>query len=40
LYLLINLWKKAREAILDNKYSEFRDKFWIKYDPENKMHRG
>ena len=40
LYLLINLWKKARQAILENKYSEFRDNFWIKYDPENKMHRG
>ena len=40
LYLLINLWKKARQAILENKYSEFRDNFWKKYDPENKMHRG
>ena len=40
LYLLINLWKKAREAILENKYEKFRNDFWEKYDPENKMHRG
>jgi len=31
LYFLINLWKKARKAILDWKYSEFRDDFWSKY---------
>ena len=40
LYLLVNLWKKAREAILENRYEEFRNDFWKKYDPENKMHRG
>ena len=40
LYLLINLWKKAREAILNNSYNEFRNDFWAKYDPDNKMHRG
>jgi len=39
LYFLINLAKKAREAIQENKYTEFRDNFWKKYDPENKMHR-
>ncbi len=31
LYFLVNLWKKARKAILDNKYKEFREKFWEKY---------
>ncbi len=31
LYFLINLWKRAREAILANKYEEFREKFWEKY---------
>ena len=40
LYFLVNLAKKARQAILENKYEEFREKFWKKYDPENKMHRG
>ena len=39
LYFLINLAKKARKAIQENKYKEFRDNFWEKYDPENKMHR-
>jgi queuine tRNA-ribosyltransferase len=39
LYLLINIWKKARKAILENKFEEFRNNFWEKYDPENKMHR-
>lgn len=39
LYFLINLWKKARSAILENKYEEFRNNFWKKYDPENKMHK-
>jgi len=31
LHFLINLWKKARQAILKNKYEEFRNKFWEKY---------
>lgn len=31
LYFLIQLGKKARQAILDNKYHEFREKFWTKY---------
>jgi len=39
LYFLINLAKEARNAILENKYEEFRNNFWLKYDPENKMHR-
>ena len=34
LYFLINIWKKAREAILENKYDEFRNKFWEKYPKE------
>lgn len=32
LYFLVNLAKKAREAILKNKFSNFRDEFWSKYD--------
>ncbi len=32
LYFLVNLAKKAREAILKNNYSKFRDEFWSKYD--------
>lgn len=40
LYFLIHLAKKARSAILENKYDEFRDNFWKKYDPENKMYKG
>ena len=40
LQFLINIWRKARVAILENKYEEFRNNFWKKYDPENKMHRG
>ncbi len=40
LYLLINLAKKARQAILENKFEKFRDDFWALYDPERKMHRG
>ena len=40
LYFLINLWKKARVAILENRFEEYRNDFWEKYDPENKMHRG
>ena len=35
LHFLINLWKKARIAILENKYEEFRDAFREKY-PRNK----
>lgn len=31
LYFLINLWKRARKAILENKYEEFRKNFWEKY---------
>lgn len=31
LYFLINLWKNARKAILENKYEEFRNNFWSKY---------
>ncbi len=31
LYFLINLWKKARNAILENKYEQFREYFWSKY---------
>ena len=31
LYFLINLTKKARIAIKENKYEEFREKFWEKY---------
>ncbi len=34
LYFLINLWKKAREAILENKFEEFRSDFWSKYPKE------
>lgn len=32
LYLLVNLAKKARKAILENKYDAFRNDFWSKYD--------
>jgi queuine tRNA-ribosyltransferase len=39
LYLLIHLAKKARIAILENKFEEFRKNFWKKYDPENKLHK-
>lgn len=31
LYFLVNLTKKARIAIKENKYEEFRAKFWEKY---------
>jgi queuine tRNA-ribosyltransferase len=31
LYFLIHLTKKARKAILDNKYQEFKESFWAKY---------
>lgn len=34
LFFLINIWKKAREAILENKYEEFRNSFWEKYPKE------
>jgi queuine tRNA-ribosyltransferase len=32
LYFLVNLAKKARNAILENKYDDFRNNFWNKYD--------
>jgi len=32
LYFLINLTKKARNAILENKFEDFRADFWSKYD--------
>jgi queuine tRNA-ribosyltransferase len=32
LYFLIHLTKKARNAILENKYDVFRNNFWSKYD--------
>jgi len=31
LYFLVQLTKKARQAILENRYSEFREDFWKKY---------
>jgi queuine tRNA-ribosyltransferase len=31
LYFLVNLAKKARVAISENKYEEFRNNFWKKY---------
>ncbi|MDD3645885.1 MAG: tRNA guanosine(34) transglycosylase Tgt [Candidatus Gracilibacteria bacterium] len=31
LYFLVNLAKKARVAILENRFEEFREKFWEKY---------
>jgi len=31
LHFLIHLWKNARKAILENRYSQFRDSFWEKY---------
>jgi len=34
LYFLINLWKKARIAILENRFEEFRNEFWNKYPKE------
>ena len=34
LHFLINLCKKARVAILENKFEEFRKKFWEKYPKE------
>lgn len=34
LYFLINLWKKARIAIIENKYEDFRNSFWEKYPKE------
>jgi queuine tRNA-ribosyltransferase len=40
LYFLVNLAKKARTAILENNFEKFRQDFWKKYDPENKMHKG
>ncbi len=32
LYFLVNLAKKARTAILENRYEEFRNDFWKHYD--------
>jgi len=32
LYFLVNLAKRARKAILENKYDAFRNDFWSKYD--------
>jgi len=32
LYFLVNLAKKARAAIIENRYKQFRDDFWSKYD--------
>ncbi|MBW7954529.1 tRNA guanosine(34) transglycosylase Tgt [Candidatus Gracilibacteria bacterium] len=32
LYFLINLANNAREAILENRFNEFRDNFWKNYD--------
>jgi len=34
LYFLINLGKKARIAILENRFEEFRNDFWFKYPKE------
>lgn len=34
LYFLINLWKEARKAILENKYEQFREDFWKTYPKE------
>ncbi len=34
LYYLINLWKRARNAILENKFDKFREDFWSKYPKE------
>lgn len=34
LYFLINLWKQARTAILENRFEAFRDAFWEKYPKE------
>lgn len=34
LYFLVNLAKNARKAILENRYEEFRNKFWETYPKE------
>jgi len=34
LYFLINLCKESREAILENRFEEFREHFWEKYPKE------
>ncbi len=39
LYFLVNLAKKARKAILENNFENFRKNFWEKYDKENKMYK-
>ena len=36
LYYLVNLAKRARNAILENKYDDFRNEFWSKYDLSKK----
>ena len=36
LYFLVNLAKKARNAIIENRYEKFRDDFWSKYDVSKK----
>jgi len=34
LHFLINLAKKSREAILENRFEQFREDFWKKYPKE------
>jgi queuine tRNA-ribosyltransferase len=36
LHFLVNLAKKARTAIIENRYEAFRDDFWSKYDEKLK----
>ena len=36
LYYSVNLAKRARNAILENKYDDFRNEFWSKYDLSKK----
>ena len=31
LYFLINITKKARKAVLENRFEEFRENFWADY---------
>ena len=38
LYFLVNLGKKARQAIIENRYEEFRRNFWEKY-PKNVLEK-
>lgn len=37
LYFLIHLAKKARIAILENRYDEFREEFWKHYDQKKRV---